>query len=77
MKIIIDMNLTPRWVQLLSGEGRDVRHWSFVGDPKAPDPIIMQWAREYGFIVLTNDLDFPQILAYTQAGPPEHHPPSR
>ena len=70
MKLLVDMNLTPRWVTFLSGSGWEAEHWSKVGDPKASDRFITDWAREKGWAVLTNDLDFPQILAHTlEAGP--------
>lgn len=65
MRILIDMNLTPRWVQYLNGAGHVVCHWSSVGKTAAKDAEICAYAREYGFALLTNDLDFPQILAHT------------
>ena len=40
-------------------------HWSRAGNPQAPDREICAHARERGLVVLTNDLDFPQILAYS------------
>jgi predicted nuclease of predicted toxin-antitoxin system len=36
-----------------------------VGNAQAGDGEIMTWARERGFVVMTNDLDLPQILAHT------------
>jgi predicted nuclease of predicted toxin-antitoxin system len=66
MLLLVDMNLTPRWVQLLHDAGHEAVHWSSVGDPQAPDREICAYAREHGQAVLTNDLDFPQILAYSQ-----------
>jgi predicted nuclease of predicted toxin-antitoxin system len=70
MRLLIDMNLTPRWVQELASGGHDALHWSQVGDPAASDSEICTFAREHEYVVLTNDLDFPQILAHTrQSGP--------
>lgn len=46
MKILLDMNLPPSWVGFLRQEGFDAVHWSGVGDPRAPDAVIMAWARE-------------------------------
>jgi predicted nuclease of predicted toxin-antitoxin system len=63
MQLLIDMNLTVRWVQHLIEAGHTAAHWSAVGDPKAPDTEICAWARRRGYIVLTSDLDFPRILA--------------
>lgn len=70
MKIVIDMNLSPHWVQLLTGAGHEAVHWSEVGAANAPDREIMAWARSNGFIVFTHDLDFGTILASTDAEAP-------
>ena len=70
MKIVIDMNLSPHWVQLLTDAGHEAVHWSEVGAPNAPDREIMTWARSNGFIVFTHDLDFGAILASTDAESP-------
>lgn len=65
MKLLVDMNLSPRWVAVLRDGGFDVKHWSDLGDSKAPDREIMAYARDNGFVVLTQDLDFGAILAAT------------
>jgi predicted nuclease of predicted toxin-antitoxin system len=65
-RFIIDMNLTPRWVEYLSDAGYECVHWSRIGPANASDRHICAYAREQGFIVLTNDLDFPQMFAYTK-----------
>ncbi len=70
MKILIDMNLSPGWCEVLARHGWEVVHWSSVGDPKATDAQIMSWAKREGFIVLTHDLDFGALLVATrQEGP--------
>ncbi|HYA15822.1 MAG TPA: DUF5615 family PIN-like protein [Bryobacteraceae bacterium] len=66
MRILVDMNLAPRWVQALAEFGYEAIHWSTMGDPGAPDSEICAYARDNGYVVLTNDLDFPQILAHTR-----------
>ena len=71
MRLLIDMNLTARWVQRLNGAGHDAVHWSSVGEPRTTDREICAYARERGLVVLTNDLDFPQILAHSK-----HYGPS-
>ena len=48
MKILLDMNLSPRWVRFLEQEGFEVAHWSTVGDPRATDAAIMSWAAKNG-----------------------------
>jgi len=70
MKILLDMNLSPDWVKVLEGAGWKAVHWSTVGDMRAPDEVIMAWARENGHIVFTHDLDFGVLLALTRAESP-------
>jgi predicted nuclease of predicted toxin-antitoxin system len=70
MRFLIDMNLTPRWVPALLTAGHDAIHWSEVGPNGASDPAICDYARRHGFVLITNDLDFPRILAHTSAGKP-------
>jgi len=63
MKILIDMNLSPRWGLSLREAGVDARHWSEIGPAKAPDTEIFAYAAENDFVILTHDLDFGAILA--------------
>jgi predicted nuclease of predicted toxin-antitoxin system len=70
MKLLIDMNLSPKWALLLTEAGFDVTHWSELGFAYAPDHEIMAFAAEHGYVVFTNDLDFGVILAETQAERP-------
>lgn len=67
MKLVVDMNLSPRWIATLQAAGHDARHWSQIGDARASDATIMEWARANGCAVLTHDLDFTTILALTRA----------
>ena len=70
MKILIDMNLSPRWVGVLAEAGIEAFHWVGVGRIDAPDVEIMNYANTHGFVVLTHDLDFGAILAATNRGKP-------
>ncbi len=70
MKLVFDMNLTPNWVTWLSDRGIDAVHWDSIGEREAPDEEIMTWAASESRIVVTNDLDFGQILALTHAKGP-------
>jgi predicted nuclease of predicted toxin-antitoxin system len=70
VKIAIDMNLSPTWVEFLRTAGIESQHWSVLGDARALDRVIMAYAREHGFVVFTHDLDFGNILAATQARGP-------
>ena len=69
-KILVDMNLSPDWVEVLSRHGWTVVHWSSQGDPKAPDKAIMAWAKANQFVIFTHDLDFGAMLALTEAEGP-------
>jgi len=62
MKLLVDMNLSPDWIPLLEARGCEARHWSQVGPGNAPDTQLMSWAREHGHVIMTQDLDFPQLL---------------
>lgn len=64
------MNLSPNWIAFLEEEGFEALHWSSVGNPRATDAVIMQWAREHGCVVFTHDLDFSALLATSRAGGP-------
>lgn len=70
MKLLVDMNLSPRWTTLLREAGFDAAHWSTLGKYDAPDVEIMAYARHNGFIVLTHDLDFGAILAASKGEKP-------
>lgn len=70
MKLLIDMNLSPRWTRLLADAGIDAAHWSTLGAANAPDVEIVAFARINGYVVLTHDLDFSAILAATQGDKP-------
>jgi predicted nuclease of predicted toxin-antitoxin system len=70
MKLVIDINLSPKWAEFLQTHGFDAVHWFGIGDPRAPDPVMMAWARERDCVVFTHDLDFSRILALTRATGP-------
>jgi predicted nuclease of predicted toxin-antitoxin system len=70
MKILIDMNLSPDWVEFLNQAGHDAIHWSSVGNASDDDPTILRWARQDNRLLFTHDLDFGTLLALTQAESP-------
>ena len=64
------MNLSPEWVPTLQEQGWDALHWSTVGDPRAAESKIMEWAAAHEYVVFTHDLDFGTMLALShRAGP--------
>ena len=62
MKLLVDMNLSPRWIGVLAEAGIEAAHWSSLGAKNAPDSEIMAYANANDYVVLTNDLDFGAIL---------------
>ena len=70
MNLLLDMNLPRSWVGFLNNAGHDAVHWASVGDPRAEDVEIMEYARSEARVVFTHDLDFGMLLALTRgAGP--------
>lgn len=65
MRILVDICLSPDWVQHLSRGGHTATHWSSIGAHDAKDREILEWAATAQHVVLTNDLDFGAILAVT------------
>jgi len=70
MKLLLDMNLSPRWCEVLAGEGFDATHWSAIGAHGAADREIMDFAAAQDFVILTHDLDFGAILAASKGARP-------
>jgi predicted nuclease of predicted toxin-antitoxin system len=70
MRVLIDMNLTQRWVGYLIEAGHDAVHWSGIGSASAKDREVCDYCRFHDYVLLTNDLDFPQILAHTRDATP-------
>jgi predicted nuclease of predicted toxin-antitoxin system len=70
VKLLIDMNLSPRWVELLLAAGIEATHWSELGARDAPDSVILAFARDNNYLILTSDLDFSAILAATGGAKP-------
>jgi predicted nuclease of predicted toxin-antitoxin system len=67
MKILVDMNLSLEWIPALEEAGFEAIHWSTIGQSSASDEEILAWAKSYGYVVFTHDLDFGAILAATKA----------
>jgi predicted nuclease of predicted toxin-antitoxin system len=65
MRVIVDMNLSPRGSRVLIEAGLEVVRWSNIGRSDAPHVDIIAHAAEQDFVILTHDLDFGAILAIT------------
>ena len=70
MNILVDMNLASELSDVLKQHGWNAVHWSSIGDPRATDAELLNWALTNGYVVLTHDLDFGHILALTRAKGP-------
>lgn len=70
MKLLLDMNLSPLWLETLRAAGFDAVHWSSLGRADVADEEIMRFAYANGMVVLTQDLDFGILLASTGARRP-------
>jgi predicted nuclease of predicted toxin-antitoxin system len=62
MKIVLDMNLSPKRNVLLTNAGFESVHWSSLGASDTPDADIASYAAANDSVVITNDLDFGMIL---------------
>jgi predicted nuclease of predicted toxin-antitoxin system len=70
VKLLVDMNLSPSWIDGLARHGFDVVHWSTIGAATAPDTEILTWANERAFVLITNDRDSSAILAASGGASP-------
>jgi predicted nuclease of predicted toxin-antitoxin system len=70
MKILVDMNLSPQWVEAFAAAKIESIHWSNIGDPAAKDMVLMTYAQVHNYVVFTNDLDFGTLLAIRKVSLP-------
>lgn len=70
MRLVIDMNLSPAWVEVFADSGITAKHWSTIGSANATDMEIMKWACAFDHVVFTHDLDFGALLYLTAVRKP-------
>ena len=70
MKFLADMGISPLCVEELVELGHDALHLHRIGLHLLSDEEILHKARIEHRIVLTHDLDFGHLLAYSRAGLP-------
>jgi predicted nuclease of predicted toxin-antitoxin system len=63
MRFLFDMNMSPLSVKYLRERGFDVIRISDILPANTPDPIVLEFARTHGRILVSQDLDFSKILA--------------
>jgi predicted nuclease of predicted toxin-antitoxin system len=67
MKFLADMGISPRSVAYLRGLGQDAVHLHEEGLGRLSDPTILRKAQDEGRVLLTNDLDFGELMAASGA----------
>lgn len=67
MNFLADMGISPKTVRYLSGRGHDAIHLAELGLHRLPDPDILDLARDQERILLTHDLDFGELMAFSKA----------
>jgi predicted nuclease of predicted toxin-antitoxin system len=65
MRLMLDNNLSPRLVEILTQEGWDVVHVSALGLCAATDKVVLAAARDDDRILVSADTDFGALLATT------------
>lgn len=67
MRFLVDENLPRQLTTLLQASGHDAAHVGDLGLYSAPDPQILEKAREEDRILVSADTDFGTLLAESQA----------
>ncbi|MFQ5687062.1 MAG: DUF5615 family PIN-like protein [Candidatus Scalindua sp.] len=70
MKFLADMGISPKTTDFLDKLGYNAIHLNDLGLNTLPDPDIMKKAKDEGYILLTHDLGFGELVAATKASLP-------
>jgi predicted nuclease of predicted toxin-antitoxin system len=70
MKFLLDMPVSPMLLGVLSEFGHEGIHAHQIGLDRAADTDLVSLARRESRVVITADLDFPQLLALSSAEGP-------
>lgn len=70
MRLLLDQNLSPRLLSLLSDIYPESSHVSTLGLERALDREIFACARDEGYAIVTKDADFAE-LSQTKGSPPK------
>jgi predicted nuclease of predicted toxin-antitoxin system len=65
MKFLANMGISPDTVSFLRDLGYETVHLHEEGLDRLPDPDILRKARREGYVLLTGDLDFGELLAHS------------
>lgn len=70
MRIAADVHISPRTVQFLNGLGHDAVRVTDIMPANAPDHAIIDWTVSNDRVVLTQDLDFSEIVVVSGMSQP-------
>lgn len=70
MKFLLDVNLPPSFGTRLYHLGHEAVHSGKLGLSKATDEDLLSFAESHGMVLITHDLDFGQLMAFSQKRKP-------
>lgn len=70
MKFLLNVNIPPSLCELLDNQGHTSRHISLVGKATAKDTEIIEIAKENNETIITHDLDYGSLLAFSNESKP-------
>lgn len=70
MRFLLDSNLSHRVAALLRAGGLDAEHVRDHGLQSEPDEVILEFARKGGYVVVSEDTDLGELLAYQRTHAP-------
>jgi predicted nuclease of predicted toxin-antitoxin system len=70
VKFLADMGVSPRTVAYLCERGHEAIRLDALGMERATDATVVTYAAREGRIILTCDLDYPEIIALAHAQSP-------
>lgn len=70
MRFLLDSNLSPRVALLLRVAGLDAQHVRDHGLQRAADAVILEFARDRSFVIVSEDTDFGELLAQQRTAAP-------
>ena len=70
MRLLADVNVSPRTVEFLNEIGHDAIRSNGLIPADAPDEAIVALAAETGRVIVTSDLDFPRLIMLSGATEP-------
>jgi len=70
MRFLLNMNVPRELGRRLAASGHSWRHVADIGMAEAPDVAIVEEARANGEVIVTHDLDYGQLLAFSRKASP-------